>query len=71
MSLLRNVTEADSLEGPKHTKTNMRLGAWSVRILHGEVSLTAAAREIARCKLHLVEVHKLKLDRGGNISAEN
>jgi hypothetical protein len=49
----------------------MRLDAWSVWSLNREGSLKTVAREIAKCKLNLVEVQKVKLDRGDNEPAGN
>ena len=47
----------------------MRFGAWNVRSLCRAGSFTAAARELARCKLDLVGVQEVKCDKGGRIRA--
>ena len=47
----------------------MRFGTWNVRSLNRVGSLTAAARELARCKLDLVGVQEVKWDKGGTVRA--
>ena len=47
----------------------MRFGTWNVRSLYRAGSLTAAARELARCKSDLVGVQEVRWDRGGKGSA--
>jgi hypothetical protein len=44
---------------------NMRFGTWNVRILYGAGSRITVPTEIAKYKLHLVGVHKVRWDRGG------
>jgi len=44
-------------------------GTWNVRNLKRSRSPTAAAREIARCKLDLVGVQKVMWDKGGTVRA--
>jgi len=46
---------------PKQWKRDMIFGTWKVRILYvyRSGSLTAAARELARCKLDLVGVKEV------------
>ena len=46
----------DTLARHKQQKRDMRFGTWNVRSLYRVVSLTAAARELARYKLDLVGV---------------
>jgi len=38
----------------------MRFGTWNVRHLYRAGSLTAAARELARCKLDLVSLQEVR-----------
>jgi len=47
----------------------MRLGTWNVRSLYRAGSLTVAARELARYKLHLVHVQVVRWDKGGTVRA--
>jgi len=47
----------------------MRFGTWNVRILYRVGSLTAAAWELARFKLHLVSVQEVRWSKGGTVSA--
>ena len=42
----------------------MRFGTWNVRNLCRAGSLTAAARELARYKLDLVDVQEVRWDNG-------
>jgi len=42
----------------------MRFGTWIVSSLYRSGSLTAAARELARCKLDLVGVQRVTWDEG-------
>ena len=44
---------------PKQRKGDTRFGTWNVRSLYRAGSLTAAARELARCKLDLVGVQEV------------
>jgi len=43
----------------------MRFGTWKVRSLYRAGSLTAAARELARHKLDLVDVQEVRWDKKG------
>jgi exonuclease III len=45
----------------------MRFGTWNVRSLYRVGSFTAAARELARCKLDLVGVQEVKWDRESRV----
>jgi len=47
----------------------MRFDTWNVRSLYRAGSLTAAARELARCKLDLVGVQEVRWDKGGTVRA--
>jgi hypothetical protein len=47
----------------------MRFGTWNVRILYRAGSLTAAARELARCKSDLVGVQEVRWDNGCTLRA--
>ena len=49
----------------------MRFGTLNVRSLYRAHSLTAAARELARCKLDLVGVQEVRWDKGGRVSARD
>ena len=57
-------TWTDSLVQPKQRKRDMRIGTWNVRSLYRVGSFTAAARELARYKLDLVGVEKVRWDKG-------
>jgi hypothetical protein len=48
---------------------DMRFGTWSVSSLYRSGSLTAVARELARYKLDLVGVQKVRWDKGGTVRA--
>jgi hypothetical protein len=45
----------------------MRFGTWNVRSLFRLVSITAAARELARYKLHIAGVQEVRWDEGGTV----
>jgi hypothetical protein len=45
----------------------MRSGIWKVRGLYRSGSLTTVARELARYKLDLVGVQKVKRNKGGRV----
>jgi hypothetical protein len=49
----------------------MRFGTWNVRSLYRSDSLTAAAaaRELAKYKLDLVGLEKVRWDKGGTVRA--
>jgi exonuclease III len=47
----------------------MKFGTWNVRSLYTAGSLTAAARELGRCKLDLVGVQEVRWDKGGMVRA--
>ena len=47
----------------------MRLGTWNVWSQYRAISLMAAARELARHKLDLVGVQKVRCDKGGTVTA--
>ena len=47
----------------------MRFGTWNVRSLYRAGSLTAAARELVRYKLDLVDVQEVRWDKGGTVRA--
>ena len=49
----------------------MRFGTWNIRSLYRLGSLTAAARELARYKLDVVGVRKVRWDEGGAVRAED
>jgi len=47
----------------------LRFVTWNVRSRYRAGSLTAGAKELARCKLDLVGVQKISWDKGGTITA--
>jgi len=49
----------------------MRFGMCNVRSLYKTGSLTAAARELARYKLHLAGVQKVRWDKWGTVRARD
>ena len=48
---------------------DMRFGTWKVRSLYRAGSCTAAARELARCKLEVVCVQVVRWEREGTVRA--
>ena len=52
---------------PKQRKRYMRFGTWNVRRLYRSGSLTTVVRELARNKLDLVGVHKVRWDKWGTV----
>jgi len=50
-------------------KRDIALGTWNVRSLYRAGSLTPVARELARYKLDLVDVQKVRWDKGGTVRA--
>jgi hypothetical protein len=59
------------LKQTKYRKRDIRFVAWNVRSLYRTGSLRAAARDLARYKLHLVGVQEVRWDKGGTVSAGN
>jgi len=57
-------TWTDTLVRHKRRKRDTRFGTWNVRSLYRAGSLTAAARELGRCKLDLVVLQNLGGTRG-------
>ena len=51
----------------KERKRDMRFGAWNVRSLYRVGLFTAAARELARYKLDLLDAQKVRWDREGTV----
>jgi exonuclease III len=45
----------------------MRFSTWNVRSLHRAGSITAAARELERCKLDVVGVQEFRWVKGGTV----
>jgi len=43
---------------------DIRFGTWNVRSLYRAGSLTAAAKELAKCKLDLVGAQEVRWDKG-------
>ena len=66
---MNSKTWTDNLVQPKQWKRNMRLGTWNVRSLYRSGLFTAATREIARCKLDLVDVEEVSWEKGGTVRA--
>ena len=58
-------TWTDTLVLHKQWKRGMRFSTWNVRSIYRSDSLTAVARELARCKLDLVGVQEVRWDEGG------
>ena len=56
-------------EVSRSRKRDILLGTWNVRSLYRAGWLTAAARELARCKLDLVGVQEVSWDKGGTVRA--
>ena len=52
---------------PKQRKRYTRCGTWNVISLYTSGSLTLVARELARKKLDLVSVHKVRWDKWGTV----
>jgi hypothetical protein len=50
-------------------RTDLPLGTLNVRNLHRAFSLAAAARKLARYKLHLFGVRKVRWDKEGTVKA--
>ena len=50
-------------------KRDILLGTWNVRSLYRAGSRTAAARELARYKLDLVDVQEVRGDKGDTVQA--
>ena len=53
----------------QQSKTDMRFGTWNGRRHYKSGSLTAAARELARYKLDLLDVQEVRWNRGGTVRA--
>jgi len=49
----------------------MRFDTWNVSSLYRAGSLTAVARELARCKLDLVGVQEVRWGKRGTVRAED
>ena len=62
-------TWIDNLVRAKQRKRDMRFGTWNVESLYRAGSLTATARELARCKLYLVGVQEVRWEKGGTVRA--
>ena len=60
----------DPLVRHKEWKSDVRFGTWNVVSLYRSGSITAAAREIARCKLDLVGMKEVKKDKEGTVTLE-
>ena len=62
-------TWTDTLVRPKPQKRDLRFGTWNGGSLYRAVSRTAAAGELARYELDLVDVQDVRWDKGGMIRA--
>ena len=60
-------TWTNILVQPKQWKGDMRFGTSNVRSLYRAASLTAAAWELARYKLDLVDVQEVRWDKGSTV----
>lgn len=58
-------TWTDSLERREQRKMVMTLAVWTVTSLHKPRSLDTVARELAKCRLDLVEVQEIGRDKRG------
>jgi len=56
-------------ETSRSIQTEMKIGTWNVRSLHGGGSLKAAARELTRYKLDVVGMQEVRWDKGGTVRA--
>ena len=59
----------DTLVRLKKRKRDIGFGTWDVKSQYRLGSLTAAARELARCKLDLEGVQEVRWDRGVTVRA--
>ena len=55
----------------KQWEKDKRFGTWNVKSLYWAGSLTAAARELARYELVLVDVQEVSWDKGGTVRARD
>jgi hypothetical protein len=62
-------TGTDHFVRTVQSKTDMRFGTWNVRKLYRSVSLTAAARELARYRLDLLGLHEVRWDKERTVRA--
>jgi len=53
----------------KQWEKDMKLDTWNVTSLYRPGSLTAAARELAKCVLDLLGVQEISWDKGGTVRA--
>ena len=56
-------------EATRKIHREMKLGTWKVRSFYRAGSLKAAARELARYKLHVVGVQEVSWDKEGTVRA--
>jgi len=62
-------TRTENLVRQEQSKTDMEFGTWNVTSDYSSGSLTAAARELARYKLELLDVQDVRWDKGRTVSA--
>ena len=60
-------TRTENLVRQEQSKTDMEFGTWNVTSDYSSGSLTAAARELARYKLDLLDVQEIRWDNGGTV----
>ena len=53
------------MERPLQTNKDMRIGTWNVTSLYRTGAVTLVARELAKYRLDLVGVRKVRLDGNG------
>jgi hypothetical protein len=61
----------DPLELRKQWKSDMIFQTWNVRNLCRSGSLTKEGRELARCRLDVVDVPEVRWDKAGPVRAKN
>jgi len=54
-------------ESSRNIQRGMKLGTWNVRRLYRAGSIKAAARELGRYNLDVVDVQEVRWDKGGTI----
>ena len=62
-------TRTDSSVRRQQSKTDMRFGTWNVTGHYRSGSVTAAAKELAKYKLDLVDVQEVRWDKRGTVRA--
>jgi hypothetical protein len=57
------------VEASRRKQREMKLDTWNVRSLYRTGTLKAAARELVRYKLDVVDVQEVRWDKGGTVRA--